>query len=77
LSAEEENLRLRQIVKVMEDNEKRMHAKMEEMLRKQERERGKWEGQMIHMQNEVSQLNEIIGSMTSEKAINARNPLRC
>jgi len=33
----------------MEDNEKRMHAKMEEMLRKQERERGKWEGQMIHM----------------------------
>jgi len=44
LNAEEENLRLRQIIKVMEDNEKRMHTKMEEILRKQERERGKWEG---------------------------------
>jgi len=29
------------------------------------------------MQSEVSQLNEIIGEMTSEKTQNARNPLRC
>ena len=42
MSTEEENMKLRQIIKVMEDNEKRMHSKMEEMLRKQERERGKW-----------------------------------
>ncbi len=61
----------------MEDNERRMQAKIEEMLRKQQRERGKWEGQMMQMQNEVAQLNDIIGSMTSEKALNARNPLRC
>ncbi len=76
-SVDEENLRLRQIIKVMEDNERRMQAKIEEMLRKQQRERGKWEGQMMQMQSEVAQLNDIIGSMTSEKALNARNPLRC
>ena len=54
-----------------------MQAKMEDMTRKQERERQKWESQMAHMQTEVSQLNEIIGDMTSEKTQNARNPLRC
>jgi hypothetical protein len=61
----------------MEDNERRMQSKIQELLVKQERERAKWEGQMIHMHNEVAQLNDIIGSMTSEKAINARNPFRC
>lgn len=50
---------------------------MEDMIKKQERERLKWETLMGNMQSEVSQLNEIIGEMTSEKTQNARNPLRC
>jgi hypothetical protein len=73
----DESVKLRQIIKVMEDNERRMQSKMEDMGRKQELERRKWETQMAHMQSEVAQLNDIIGDMTSEKTQNARNPLRC
>jgi hypothetical protein len=34
---------MRQIIKVMEENERRLEAKLESQARKQERERGKWE----------------------------------